>query len=206
MPKRPPSGLRRRRGGVPPFARIAVVCEGKVTEPQYLNALKQAERAHGACILEVRGGVGVPKTVVGRAAALKRGGGYDEVWCVIDVDSHPDLPEARQQARDNQIRLVISNPCFELWALLHFQDQFAQIDRGPLRRALKAHLPNYDKSLPFERLDATRGDATRRAAALRKMHAQNGNQVDANPSSGADQLVERIAELGQRARLKKIGR
>jgi hypothetical protein len=30
------------------------------------------------------------------------------VWCVFDVDIHPNLPEAKQQARDNGLSLAIS--------------------------------------------------------------------------------------------------
>jgi hypothetical protein len=49
----------------------------------------------------------------------------DEVWCVFDVDEHPKLAEARDQANANGIQLAVSNPCFELWLLLHFQEHRA---------------------------------------------------------------------------------
>lgn len=86
---------------------------------------------------------GVPKTLVERATEMKKAGEreantkkdeylrYDEVWCVFDIDDHPKIADARQQARDNGIDLAISNPCFELWVLLHFQDQRAHISRCP---------------------------------------------------------------------------
>lgn len=79
----------------------------------------------------VRGGV--PKTVVELAVKLKKESEgqarrrrdvnlrYDHIWCVFDIDEHPFVPEARQQARDNRIDVAVSNPCFELWLLLHFQ-------------------------------------------------------------------------------------
>jgi len=47
---------------------------------------------------------------------------YNSVWCVFDVDDHPRVADARQMAADNGIELAISNPCFELWLLLHFRD------------------------------------------------------------------------------------
>ena len=83
----------------------------------------------------------MPKTLVERAVAMKREAAleakrkkdenlkYDQVWCVFDIDEHPFVPEAKQQARDNGIEVAISNPCFELWALLHFRDQW-QNSRG----------------------------------------------------------------------------
>ncbi len=206
MPKRVPQGLRRKLGAVPPFARIAVVCEGEVTEPKYLNALKGAELASSAHIIEVKGGVGVPLTVVRRAVKLKKGGNYDEVWCVFDVDDHPKLPEALDQACANGLRLAVSNPCFELWGLLHFQDQRSELGRKQLCSKLKKHLPGYKKALAFEKLDPNRELALRRAAGLDRMHRNDKKPPSSNPSTGVAALVEKIAGLGRAARLKKLGR
>jgi hypothetical protein len=36
------------------------------------------------------------------------------VWCVFDIDEHPVIPEAKDQAPANRIELTISNPYFEL--------------------------------------------------------------------------------------------
>ena len=38
---------------------------------------------------------------------------YDEIFCVVDVDDHTTLNDAIQTARDNDLDLIISNPCFE---------------------------------------------------------------------------------------------
>ena len=44
-----------------------------------------------------------------------------EVWCVFDRDSHPSYQEAFEMAsRNKRIRLCWSNPCIELWFLMHF--------------------------------------------------------------------------------------
>lgn len=55
--------------------------------------------------------------------------------------THPGLTDAIEQARQNGIWLAISNPCFELWLVLHFQDQSAWLDSDGacrLRRELDA--------------------------------------------------------------------
>ena len=62
---------------------------------------------------------------------------FDEVWCVHDVDDHPRLDEARIMARDNDISLAVSNPCFELWLLLHFREDPGMQDRETLIDKLK---------------------------------------------------------------------
>lgn len=44
-----------------------------------------------------------------------------EIWCVFDRDSHPSYQEAFQLASHNKrIHLCWSNPCIELWFLMHF--------------------------------------------------------------------------------------
>lgn len=110
---------------------------------------------------------------------------------MFDVDDHLKIPDARQQARDNDIKLAISNPCFELWVLLHFQDQTASIPRNKLRAQLKKHIPQYGKLIPFEAICELYEDARARAEELNKTHQRNGIEGD-NPSTDVYLLTERI--------------
>jgi hypothetical protein len=120
--------LQRRRPRRQPKVRFPIVCEGTVTEPRYFKDVQHTERS--LIDLQIEPG-GTPKTLVERAAERKKDADgksrklkddnqkYEEVWCVFDVDEHPLIPEAKNQARANGIEMAISNPCFELWALLH---------------------------------------------------------------------------------------
>ena len=69
----------------------------------------------------------MPKSVVecavARMSGSEKGGDADsgitdfnmiEVWCVFDIDEHPKVLEASQQAMDNGLKVAISNRCFEL--------------------------------------------------------------------------------------------
>lgn len=48
----------------------------------------------------------------------------DEKWLVIDVDKYEiHLPQVAQDCLNSGIDLAVSNPCFEYWLLLHYQDQ-----------------------------------------------------------------------------------
>jgi hypothetical protein len=188
---------------------MLIVCEGSVTEPSYLTSLLKLQRVALVDVELVHSG-GVPKTIVERAVALKRAAEtaarkahdvnlrYDRVWGLFDIDSHPNVPDAKQQARDNDIELAISNPCFELWAYLHFADRTAYIERHELRKKCKEFMPRYDKTLPFERLRPNYDDAVRRATALDKTHAHNGDP-GANPSTRVYVLTEDIRRLGMPA-------
>ena len=169
-----------------------------MTERHYFDDLRILERIP----IEIRFIAGAtPKTLVEWAVREKgsrrreKDKSYDEIWVVFDVDTHPFLAEARQQAKDNSIRVAISNPCFELWALLHFQDQSASVQCADVRWLCKKYVPGYDKRLPCSMLLPLYEEALRRTQVLQKAHEANGT-VGANPSTGVFDLVRSI--LAQR--------
>ncbi|HSG38085.1 MAG TPA: RloB family protein, partial [Thermoanaerobaculia bacterium] len=123
---------------------------------------------------------------------------YSEVWCVFDVDDHPDLESLRQEAEQNGISLAISNPCFELWALLHFQNHTSHIERQVLASLLRRRLPAYRKALPFEKIHPGYAQAVQRAAALDR-HREDIEDPGGNPSTGVYRLTEQIRQGGRDA-------
>lgn len=50
---------------------------------------------------------------------------YDELWLVLDVDSwrSATLASVAQDALQRRYKLAVSNPCFEMWLLLHETDE-----------------------------------------------------------------------------------
>jgi hypothetical protein len=196
-----------------PRKRVLIFCEGTVTEPQYFDDFRRHEHNPLVDVVIDEGGVS-PKTLVERAAQKKKTAEkeaerfrdehlkYDEVWCVYDVDAHPKLADAFQQARDNEIKLAVSNPCFELWLLLHFSDQTAHIERDKVRFMLRKHLPGYKKRVDFEKLKSRYTDAVKRANLLKKRCQENGDE-GANPSTGVHKLTERIVALSIEARKRR---
>ena len=54
---------------------------------------------------------------------------FDEVWCIFDTDEHKNLPHALNDAIQSRINVAVSNPCFELWLVLHVREQTRHIDR-----------------------------------------------------------------------------
>ena len=111
----------RRAPSLDPKPRILVLCEGSETEPRYLTGFIAWCR-NPRVKVEIVPGVGVPFSIVQAAKARRaeaeqaaaRAGdsylAYDAVWCVFDVDEHPNLGDAMQMARGNQIDVAISNP------------------------------------------------------------------------------------------------
>jgi hypothetical protein len=186
--------------------RILVVCEGKLTEPEYFKAL-QHEFRNRLVHVEIDKQAGVPMTVVKRAiemdsqanaeAKQKRNDDlkYDDVWCVFDVDEHPHLPEALELAKKSGVKVALSNPCIELWAILHFQEQNEQLHRHEAQRALRQHLPRYDKVLDFDKMKAWYARAVERARSLQKK-AEATSDPNRNPSTGVYLLTELIRTGG----------
>lgn len=122
---------------------MTFVCEGQNSEPNYFQALRRHLDWTLIDIVTV-GGVGVPSTIYKRAVAERRknntGDSFtdrDKYWAIFDRDEHPCYYEAINSCRNNGIELGISNPCFELWLLLHIDNYDKPDDRHTIQRAFK---------------------------------------------------------------------
>jgi len=101
----------------------------------------------------------------------------DELWMLLDVDhcltgthQHPFVLQL-QEAHQRGIRIALSNPCFELWLLLHYVDESKVKNlttAGETIQMLREYLPDYSKKslvrhhYPFSLV----AEACRRAARL----------------------------------------
>lgn len=178
--------------------RVLIVCGGKETEKQYFQGLRAAER-NPAVRVVIRTNPRSPTEVVRYADKLKRQAPdeFEDVWCVFDVDEFHDVGGAAALARTREIGVAISNPCFELWLLLHFACHTAHCPSyGTLLPLLRRHVPGYDKAgLDFDRYAAFVADACARARAL----DPTGRKHAANPSTGVWQVVELVRRPGEPA-------
>jgi hypothetical protein len=197
--------LKRRVATRRPRKTLLVFCEGERTEPEYLDALKRQPSVRDVAAVDLRietgHGGSVPRTLVAMAAAarskaLDEEAEIDEFWCVFDVEwprNHPGLGEAIEQARLNDIQIAVSNPCFELWLILHFENQSAWLDNDAARRARRRLDGSSDKGLDGAKYMPLASDAARRAAGLDERHQRNGTTFpDDNPSSGMYRLLASV--------------
>jgi hypothetical protein len=202
-PRRP---LKRRVANRTPRKTLLVFCEGTRTEPEYLAALKREPDVRDAAAVDIRiessGGGAVPETLVCRAREAQRRaseeeGEIDEIWCVFDVEwptNHPRLKEAVEEARQSGIHLAVSNPCFELWLVLHFQAQNAWLDNSDARKLRRKHDGSADKGLDGQVYMPHRGVAAGRAEALDRQHREADTAFPHNnPSSGMHQLLRSVS-------------
>jgi hypothetical protein len=181
---------------------ILVFAEGLKTEEQYVVHWHRKYRDRVNVVLDdFRGGplqlvqhAVEAKRTANRDARRGRGRAFDEIWCICDVDAHPNLAQARSLAADYGISLAVSNPCIELWFILHFEDQTAFIERRVAQARAKEHL-KCDKALSnsaLHALDQRHEEAAERARQLDVKHEGDGSPAGANPSSSVWRLTESI--------------
>ena len=181
-------------------------CEGTKTEPDYIKALKQEQAVRETASVDIQidlnASGAVPLTLVNAAAqaqarSSEEQGEIDEVWCLFDVEwprNHPDLSEARAKAEVSDVRLAISNPCFELWLALHFENHSAWLDNDAARRLCRKHDKNSGKGMDGSHYMPRRANAAQRARALTAKHGADGTEFPHdNPSSGMYLFLEAIA-------------
>lgn len=148
---------------------ILIICEGKDTETAYFENFNskytkvQVKIADKSSKGKNKGKATDPENLVKKAAAFKKENEIDEkngdrVWCVFDIDINynnnnavtskiNEIQRAKAHADKNKIRLGMSNPCFELWYLLHFEYTTANMKNyTEVQRRLSKYIIDYDKT------------------------------------------------------------
>ena len=130
---------------------------------------------------------------------LKQG---DIACAVFDVDFGKErkINEARQIAKKAGVRLILSNPCFEVWLLQHFRHS----TRGYLSNEaviddLLGCWPEYRKSIgSYQNIVDKTYNAIENAGKLRAYHDSlyaSVNTEERNPSTDVDELIRTILNL-----------
>lgn len=147
--------LRRRVETKAPKSKIVIYSEGEKTERDYFHAMRRS--FHSVVVdIEIIEGAGVPLTIAKKAVQAAQSArrqdrrqSYakrDEFWAVFDRDEHPNVPEAISRCRDANVGVAFSEPCFELWLILHFQDYDRPDHRHDVQRHLETLCDEYDRA------------------------------------------------------------
>ena len=101
------------------------------------------------------------------------------------------------------IRVRWSNPCFELWLILHEQDYNRPNHRHAIQSALKVLRPEYHqrgaKTPDCDELVVRVKDAERRAGILLRRRESEG-RPHGNPATAVGRLTRAIRSADQQAR------
>lgn len=197
------------------YQQILVVSEDSKSSVDYLNALwrdlsRSKEKALQKSVV-IRGSHkgSSPDKVCESAQALNiELGGFDEMYCVMDVDSHQTLNKTLHEIRNNNSEnpishAIVSNPCFEYWILLHLEDSSAPFVRKSNKSACDCvgqrirtfnnqGFAQYKKS-GFDLFNSLNKLNAQNDAVLRSRRILNtGNPENINPSTNFHMLIERL--------------
>jgi hypothetical protein len=192
---------------------ILIVCEDSKSSPAYFRKYRKKLSLRSVNV-EVCGEEcgSAPKSVVDFAKVKKLEvetstvrDEYDVIFCVVDVDDHPSLGDAVQTARDNSLNLIISNPCFEYWYILHFERTGSSFsNRQQLYRKLESWLGHkYEKSgcdffeIVYER---TKTAIDNSKEILRSQWHNEEDLRQCDPSTHVHRVVECMKDIAQLAR------
>ena len=127
---------------------VYLICEGSETEIRYFKRFRS--RGCNIDIIPISSQYKSADRLVQKAKATMGNNPYypedgDSIWCVFDRDDNSNevLLRAKQSAQKEGYHLAYSNPSFELWFLLHFVNQQAEVED---RQAL---IPDYEKNKDY---------------------------------------------------------
>lgn len=173
---------------------MIVACEDRVTAPSYFRELKLiVEHFVTVQVVPPSSGKTSPRAVLASARRsweeLKRNqqedeGTRDSVWAVIDMECDAErrkqAEDAKESGEDTVVNVVLSNPCYEIWTLLHLEDtgeyfnNCAQIldHIKPLWQKKIGHSFARKTQADYVKIHKWRRDACERA----KKHRENNDQ------------------------------
>ncbi|MEM6964997.1 MAG: RloB family protein [Bacteroidota bacterium] len=168
---------------------LFIFCEGQ-TEEAYVNLLKTHYRLPSIIIHPKVSGSDITKSFIENYKKEKPTHEKDIDYLMYDSDV-PSVLTRLQKIED--CTLLLSNPCIELWFLLHYKNQTASVDCNQCCKELKnRNRTPYKKGIICEKLREKliggKYKATERAKKL----------SDAlNPSSTIYRLIEKLEELSK---------
>ncbi|MEU8153643.1 RloB family protein [Micromonospora sp. NPDC048986] len=123
---------------------ILAVTNGKSTERDYLDGLRRVPWLEQRLVVAVE--TGSPIDAARGAARRRDDSDFDEAYVICDVDHYP--PElSERESRRLGLTLLWSNPCFEVWLILHLDlcSRYLE-DAKRAESLLRKHLPHWDKT------------------------------------------------------------
>jgi len=182
------------------------VAEGEnVTESQYFKSFqKQNSRCNIRIILakHITDPEGMLKAVQLKWRELEldaRKG--DKAYVVLDLDCDENKAALikRLQLKSKEVQFIVSNPCFEVWFLLHFKYSTKEFLSGnAVVHELRNYISEYEKNLDVSGMLAPLQDkAFNNVDKLIKYFDEMGYKwpsIECNPRTDAGMIVDVIKE------------
>ncbi len=210
---RPSRTSERRPGDRRKLPRILIVTEDDVTEPNYLDDLRQDENLPSVVVEPAPRSE--PWSVVGYGLRkfLPSDGEeseYERLYCVFDRDEHDRFGDAIERLKrisnnGRSVYWIYSIPCFEYWILLHFRQmgplKYYTGSRSPCSGVVQdieseSHIDDYQRVKP-NIYKETKTNMDRAISNARTMWGQNGGRRfdDPHPRTRMHKLVAYLRQI-----------
>ncbi|NOQ34867.1 MAG: hypothetical protein GQ569_03125 [Methylococcaceae bacterium] len=182
-----------------PRQTMIIACEGSKTEPLYFKAifadLKRNHKIAATSLVIAKHQHTNPNGVLDDLLNHPNYQDFEHQWIVIDRDeerthggghSLEGFNQAITRAIAKKIKVAYSNPCFEIWYLLHFEYRNTAMHRDELISKLEADY-GYQKNQLFQQ-----GSVELAITNAKRLLDSYGNLNPAhdNPSTKVHELVE----------------
>lgn len=194
---------------------VLIVTEGSQTEPKYFERFKNRQTNIDIKVIGGGGGKGTDYGSLVREAVIymEKNGiseqNGDRMWVIADADVNYNVPDpvtsksrqleaAKKKAKKHGIRIALSNPCFEVWFLLHFRYSSGYLqDYAAVLTQLRSYLPDYEKTVEVSNILAEHTErAVLNAEKLAAHHKKSGHIdlccIEVNPYTDVYELVKSI--------------
>jgi hypothetical protein len=175
---------------------FVISVEGANTEPQYFALFNSSQSIVMVKCLQKKRTDSSPLQVLKTMKNHLRNEGLrktDEAWLVVDKDEWKDeqLRVLVQWSKESDNHgFALSNPNFEYWLLLHFEEAKGVSNAQECLTRLKKHLPEYKKCIDSKRFTLERIQQAILRAKTRKANRDDGLWPMA--STSVYKLVEKI--------------
>lgn len=183
---------------------ILIVAEGEnVTESKYF---KSFQRQNASCNIRII----IAKHVTdpeGMLQAIERrwrdleldARKGDQAYVVLDLDCDQNKAELIKEleSQTKEVQFIVSNPCFEVWFLLHFRYSTKQyLTSSAVIKDLRTYMPEYEKNADIaDKIENLNKSALENAEKLRSYFEDLGYEwpsQDCNPRTDVDMVVKVI--------------
>lgn len=189
---------------------IIIVVEGTKTERFYFEDLARDFHVRMVKISVMdSGGKTAPFQIIEKAMAIRAHfkareeweEDEDEIWCAFDTEdgsNHAGLLEVYAQADKEKINLAISNPSFEYWYLLHYEETDREFSNAEaVISRLRYFIKKYEKNKSiYPKIKACLPTALQHAQKLRIRNRFTW-EARGNPSTEVDILVSIVKSLSE---------
>lgn len=182
---------------------VVIASEDQYAVKQYFDLFKSTQIQFR--VLETEDGKSSPEQVMNRLSEFMSDhdfGEGDQFWFLADTDhwvenNHiQNLVEVVRQCRQKGIQVALSNPCFELWLLLHFADFPNQggLSCSDLGEQLRRIVGSYNKTRVF-RLPIT-SESVRHAIERSIAHFVESDLIPEEMQTAVHRIVKDSVDKG----------